>query len=115
MSIVSFVKPNVAAAVGLFLLVVPGYFIGASVLRQDAPGLLLLGNPIVLLGALLIAFGLNCLSVLSITLRRDTPPVVTVSLSLRLWNWAVIGTALILLGALLGYEFVENFQVRPVS
>jgi len=28
---------------------------------------------------------------------------------------AVIGSALVLLGVLLGYEFVETFQVRPLS
>jgi hypothetical protein len=33
------------------LLFIPVYFIGASALRQDAPGLNLLGSPIILLGA----------------------------------------------------------------
>ena len=115
MSIVSSFKPGVSAGVGLIFLAVPSYFIGASVLRQNAPGLSFLGSPIILLGALLIAFTLNALSILSVNLRSDTPSVLSFSLSLRFWNLAVIGTALVFLGVLFGYAFVENFQPRPVG
>ncbi|MFY9561539.1 MAG: hypothetical protein WAQ52_15000 [Terriglobales bacterium] len=116
MSIVSSLKPSVSAAVGAILLAVPSYFIGASALRQNAWGLSFLGSPIVLLGALFIAFALNALSILSVTLRRDTAPsVLSVSLSLRFSNLAVVGIALGLLGTLLGYAFFENFQPRPVG
>ncbi len=116
MSIVSSLKPNVSAAVGVTLLAVPSYFIGASALRQNAPGLSFLGSPIILLGALFIAFTLNALSILSVKVRSDTTPsVLNVSLSLRLSNLAVVGIALLLLGTLLGYAFVENFQPRPVG
>ena len=116
MNIVSSLKPNVSAAVGAVLLTVPSYFIGASALRQNAPGLSFLGIPVVLLGTLLIAFALNALSILSITLQSDTaPPVLSVSLSLRLSNLVVVGIALLLLGTLLGYAFLENFQARPVG
>jgi hypothetical protein len=112
----SSLKPNVSAAVGAVLLAVPSYFIGASALRQDAPGLSFLGIPVVLLGTLLIAFALNALSILSITLRSDTvPPQVGVTLSLRFSNLVVAGIALALLGTLLGYAFLENFQPRPVG
>jgi hypothetical protein len=113
-NIVSSFKPNVSAAVGAILLAVPSYFIGASVLRQNAPGLSFLGSPIILLGALFVAFVLNVLSILSVSLR-SAPPVLSVSLSLRLSNLAVVGIALLLLGTLLGYAFLENFQPRPVG
>jgi hypothetical protein len=112
MSIASSIKPAVAARLGLTLLVVPVYFISASALRQDAPGLSLLGSPIILLGSLLVAFALNALSVLSVNFHSDAPPVLNVSLSLRFWNLTVIVTGLLLLGVLLGYAFVENFQAR---
>jgi len=116
MNIVSSLKPNASAAVGATLLALPSYFIVASALRQSAPGLSFLGSPVVLLGSLLIAFALNAFSILSITLRSDTaPPVVSVSLSLRLSNLVVVAVALALLGTLLGYAFLENFQPRPVS
>ena len=59
MRIVSSIKPAVAARLGLTLLIVPIYFISASALRQNAPGLSLLGSPMILLGALLVAFTLN--------------------------------------------------------
>jgi len=113
-NIVSSFKPNVSAAVGAILLAVPSYFIGASALRQNAPGLSFLGSPIILLGALFVAFVLNVLSILSVSLR-SAPPVLSVSLSLRLSNLAVVGIALLLLGTLLGYAFLENFQPRPVG
>ena len=112
MKIVSSIKPGVAAQLGLTLLIAPIYFISASALRQDAPGLSLLGSPVVLLGSLLVAFTLNALPILSISVRSDAPPVLSVSLSLRFWNLTVIVTGLLLLGVLLGYAFVENF--RPV-
>ena len=112
MRIVSLIKPSVAARLGVILLIVPIYFITASALRQDAPRLSLLGSPMILLGALLVAFALNALSILSVNLRSDVPPVLSVSLSLRFWNLTVIVTGLLLLGVLLGYVFVENF--RPV-
>src|SRR3979490_501366 len=62
MNIVSSLKPNASAAVGATLLALPSYFIVASALRQNAPGLSFLGSPVVLLGSLLIAFALNALS-----------------------------------------------------
>ena len=107
------IKPAVAARLGLALLIVPIYFISASALRQNAPGLSLLGSPIFLLSALLVAFALNALSILSLNLSSDVPPVLSVSLSLRFWNLTVMVTGLLLLGVLLGYAFVENFQARP--
>jgi len=112
MRIASSIKPAVAARLGLALLVVPIYFISASALRQDAPGLSLLGSPIILLGSLVVAFALNASSILSVNFHSDAPPVLNVSLSLRLWNLTVIVTGLLLLGVLLGYAFVENFQAR---
>jgi len=115
MRIVSSIKPAIAAQLGLTLLIVPIYFITASALRQDAPGLSLLGSPMILLGSLLVAFALNASSILSVSLRSDAPYVLNVSLSLRFWNLTVIVTGLLLLGVLLGYAFVENFQARPVS
>ncbi len=109
------IKPVTAARLGMALLFIPVYFIGASALRQDAPGLNLLGSPIILLGALLVAFILNALSILSIGFHSDTPSVLSISLSLRFWNLTVVVIGLLLLGALLGYAFIENFQARPGS
>jgi len=77
MSIVSSLKPDVSAGVGVILLAVPSYFIGASVLRQNAPGLSFLGSPIILLGALFVAFTLNTLRLATlrtyVTSRKSRP------------------------------------------
>src|SRR5271169_4771941 len=81
MRTVSPIKPAVAAQLGLTLLIIPIYFIGASALRQYAPGLSLLGSPVILLGALLVA---------SIGFHSDAPPVLIISLSLRFWNLTVL-------------------------
>ncbi len=115
MIVVSSFKPGVSAGVGFVLLSIPSYFIGASLLRIDAPGLRYLANPIILLGGLFIAVTLNVLSILSVRFRKDTPSMFDVSLSLRFWNIAVISMALIFLGVLLSYAFVENFQQRSVG
>lgn len=115
MSIIPSLQPNFSARVGLMLLVLPGYFIGASVLRQNAPGLSFVGSPFILLGALLVACALNAMSILSVNLRSDAPRVLNVSLSLRFWNLAVMATGLLLLAVVLGYAFVENFQARPAA
>jgi hydrogenase-4 membrane subunit HyfE len=115
MRILSTIKPGVAARLGMALLILPIYFISASALRLNAPGLSSLANPIILLGVLLVAFALNALSILSVNLRSDTPSVLSVSLSLRFWNLIVIATDLLLLCVMLGYAFVENFQVRAGS
>jgi hypothetical protein len=68
MRTVSSIKHAFAARLGLTLLIIPIHFIGASALRQNAPGLSLLGSPMILLGALIVAFALNALSILSVGL-----------------------------------------------
>jgi hypothetical protein len=113
MTTLSWLKPNQSAAAGAILLLVPCSFIGASLLKRGVPGLVLLASPIILLGTLLAAVALNGLSITSINLKTDAPSVVTVSVALRLWNLAVICVAGVLLAALLGYAFIENFQLRP--
>jgi hypothetical protein len=79
MRIVSSIKPTVAARLGLTLLIVPIYFISASALGQNAPGLSLLGSPMILLGALLVAFTLNALPILSRKPSQRRPPVLSVN------------------------------------
>ena len=111
-----FAKPNTAARVGFVLLAVPTYFVAASLLRRQAPGLSFFGSPIILLGTLFFAFVLNSLAIVSVELRTgDVASVLNVGLSLRIWNLVVIGLALLLLGALLSYAFIENFQPRFVG
>jgi len=106
---------DVSAVLGGFLLVVPIYFLTISVLRYDAPGLKFFGSPILILGTLAIAFAVNARSVLSVKLVPEKPPVLNIALSLRIWNVAEIILSLLLLGALLTYGFVENFEPRPIK
>jgi len=105
---------DVSAVVGVLLLVVPTYFVAMSVLRYDAPGLHFFDSPILILGTLAIAFAVNARSILSVKLEPEKPPVLKIVLSLRIWNLAEILLALLLLGALFAYAFVENFEPRLV-
>jgi hypothetical protein len=103
---------DVSAALGFVLLLLPTYFVGMSAIRYDAPGLRFFGSPMLLLAALAIAVGLNAMCILSVKLEPAEPPVLRIALSFRVWNLAEIVFALLLLGALSTYLFVENFAPR---
>ena len=105
---------DVSAVVGVLLLVVPTYFVAMSALRYEAPGLRYFDSPILILGTLAFAFAVNARSILSVKLEPEKPPVLKIALSLRIWNLAEILLALLLLGALFAYAFVENFEPRLV-
>ena len=105
---------HVAAVVGVLLLMVPTYFVTTSALRYDAPGLQFFNSPVLILGTLATAFAINARSILSLKLEREKPPVLKIALSLRIWNLVEIMIALLLLGALLTYAFVENFEQRLI-
>jgi hypothetical protein len=105
---------DVSAVVGVLLLAVPIYFVAMSALRYDAPGLRFFASPILILGTLTIALAVNARSILSVKLEPEKPPVLKIALSLRIWNLAEIMLALLLLGALLTYAFVENFEPRLI-
>jgi len=102
---------DASAVVGVLLLVVPTYFVAMSALRY-APGLQMFNSPILILETLAIAFAINARSILSVKVEPEKPPVLKIALSLRIWNLAEIMLALLLLGALLAYAFVENFKPR---
>ena len=101
-----------SAVAGVPLLMVPTYFVTMSALRYNAPGLEFFNSPMLILGTLAIAFALNARAILSLKLEREKPPVLKISLSLRIWNLVEIMIALLLLSALLAYAFVENFEPR---
>ena len=105
---------EVSAVVGVLLLVVPTYFVTMSALRYDAPGLKFFGSPILILGTLAITFAINARSIASVKVEPEKPPVLKIALSLRIWNLAEITLALLLLGVLFTYAFVENFEPRLI-
>ena len=120
----------VAAGIGLALLLIPLYFVSASVLNQlgikwlFVPIEYLLSrpthatvfhvvSPIVLLGTLTASILLNLIVLVS-TSSEPSPSgaVRIVELRLRFWNLVTVAISLMLIGLLLGYAFVENFVVR---
>jgi hypothetical protein len=106
---------NVSAVVGVVLLIVPIYFVTMSALRYNAPGLQFFNSPILILGTLAAAFAVNARSIISLKLEPQKPPTLQIAVSLRIWNLVQIMLVLLLLGALLTYAFVENFEPRLIS
>jgi hypothetical protein len=119
-----------AAGIGFILLLVPFYFVCASLLNQwgipwfftpiehwlSRPGQAAAFNlisPIVLLGTLVSSVLLNLATLVSVGREEEAGEVVrVVKLRVRSWNLVAIGLGLGLTGLLLGYAFVENFGPR---
>jgi len=119
-----------AAGIGFILLLVPFYFVSASLLNQwgipwffapiehwlSRPGQAAAFNiisPVVLLGTLLCTLLLNLATLVSVGREEEAGRTVrVVKLRVRPWNLAAIGLGLLLTGVLLGYAFVENFGTR---
>lgn len=119
-----------AAGIGFTLLLVPLYFVCASLLNQwgitwfftpiehwlSQPGQAAAFNiisPIVVLGTLVSSFLLNLATLVSVGREEEAGGTVqVVKLRVRPWNLAAIGLSLMLTGLLLGYAFVENFGTR---
>jgi hypothetical protein len=71
-------------------------------------------SPVVFLGGLVLALGLNMYAVLRFNVSRENGTIVsTVRVEAKFWNMAVALLSLTLLGMLVGYFFLENFTYRP--
>jgi hypothetical protein len=121
-----------AAGIGFILLLVPFYFVCASLLNQwgitwfftpiehrlSRPAQAAAFNiisPIVLLGTLVSSVLLNLATLVSVGQEEEGGGTVkVVKMRVRSWNLAAIGLSLLLTVLLLGHAFVENFgtQVR---
>jgi hypothetical protein len=120
------------AWVGLALLSAPLFFVAASLLKYELGiGFLFdpleallseperqhvfnLVSPVVFLGALCSALALNAYAVVRLTVGREDGAIVgSVRLEVKFWNIAVVLMSLLLLAALMGYFFAENFLYRP--
>jgi hypothetical protein len=123
--------PDAAAAgIGFALLLVPLYFVSASLLNQvgftwlftpieqllshtGPMAIFNLLSPIVLLGTLIASLLLNLTVLISISRRLGpTGSERVLEVRVRLWNLAAAATSLLLIGVLLGYAFLENFGTR---
>jgi hypothetical protein len=117
---------------GLVLLSAPLFFVVASLLKYELgigflfdplesllsePGrryVFNLVSPPAFLGGLGLAVVANLYAALRLDIRREDGAVVnTVRLEIKVANIAVILVSLLLLAALLGYAFLENFVYRP--
>ena len=119
-----------AAGISCILLLVPFYFVCASLLNQwgitwfftpiehwlSRPAQAAAFNiisPIVLLGTLVSTVLLNLTTLVSVDQEGEgSSTVKVVKLRVRSWNLAAIGLSLLLTGLLVGYAFVENFGTQ---
>jgi hypothetical protein len=119
-----------AAGIGFILLLVPFYFVSASLLNQwgitwffapiehwlSRPGQAAAFNiisPVILLGTLLCTVLLNLATLVSVDREEEAGGTVrVVKVRVRSWNLAAIVLGLLLTGILLGYAFVENFGTQ---
>jgi hypothetical protein len=71
-------------------------------------------SPVVFLGELGLALALNIYAVTRFDVSsQDGTIVSTVRFTPKLWNIAVATVSILLLVALVGYAFLENFAYRP--
>jgi hypothetical protein len=120
-----------AAAIGLILLLIPGYFIAASLLNKvgvtfffapidhwlsHPPEARIFNviSPVVLLGTLLLVFVLNAATLLRIGKEQEPGggAVNVIQLKLKFWNLAAMVLSFGFTGVLLVYAFLENFVPR---
>ena len=119
------------AEIGFVLLVVPLFFVVSQVLKYELgigfladpleafladPGrakIFDLLSPILFLGGLGLALGLNTYAVLRLDVDREDGTIVsTLRLEIKLLNIAVVAMSVLLLVTLVGYALLENFAYR---
>jgi hypothetical protein len=120
-----------AAAIGFILLLIPGYFIAASLLNEVGVAFFFapiehwlshpaearifnIISPVVLLGTLLLAFVLNAVPLLHLGKQQEPGEGAAnvIQLKLRFWNLAAMVVSCMFTGILLVYAFLENFVLR---
>jgi len=116
-------RPRLAGAIGAALLLPALLFIVANVLKHELgfpvlydslDGLIArLDSPVILLGGLFGALGLNALALAGVAWRQEGDAwSATITLRPRAFNLAVAGAALTLLGTIFLYVLAENCGPR---
>jgi len=122
-----FLKPNTKLAIGGLVLDLPALFIVSMGMLQMMLGMpdlseslmkgiitpdSLILHPVVVLGGLILAIGLNSLPIFRIRLEPHNGSLLTIiRTELKFANLAVLGLSLFLLCSILLYAFGENFQI----
>ena len=120
-----FERSNRLAVIG-FLFDLPAFIIVSIGLLQNLSGIedigervgltpqSLITHPILVVGGMLLAIGLNVIPIFRIRIEPQQGTLVTtISTELKFFNLAVLGLSLFLFCSILGYAFVENFRVVP--
>jgi fatty acid desaturase len=83
-------------------------------LFQKYAALKLIIHPLVLLGGLGVAVVLNLLPASQLRWSRESQSLsATITLKNNLLHWALVGISLMLLGIILVYSVIENFNIIP--
>jgi hypothetical protein len=99
-------------AIGLFLLLPAASLIISSLVGFNVPSAIV--NPVLVMGGLTVALGLNLAAVLRVNAEREGSHLtaLTIRIGAKPLNLAVVGICALLLLTLVGYAFVENFRPR---
>src|SRR5687768_5698108 len=105
-------RMNPFALAGLVLILPSSALVCFGLLDLTLPGILL--HPILVVGGLLTAFGLNLFSIAQVATDRgpDGVAAVTLRIGLKPANLAVCLLSSLLMAFIAAYLFVENFQPR---
>jgi hypothetical protein len=100
------------SAIGLVLLLPATSLVISSVVGFNVPPALI--NPVLVMGGLTVALGLNLAAVLKVNAEREGSHLaaLTIRIGAKPLNLAIVGICALLLLTLLGYAFVENFRPR---
>lgn len=100
-------------AVGLVLMLPAVILVSSGLFGFDAPGALI--HPVVVIGGLFGALLLNAAAALRFRTEHEvggTTFAITILKEGKGINWGAVAMALLLLTAIFGYLFVENFRPR---
>jgi hypothetical protein len=99
--------------IGLFLLAPALVLASSGVLALEPPAALI--HPVVVMGGLVLAFGLNAMSVFQVRFGRSEGALVAqISMRVRgkVLNLMAFGLCCLLFATITAYVFVENFRPR---
>jgi xanthine/uracil permease len=102
------VRPNRLALVS-GILIFPALLLCLSGLLQLSASNVLI-HPVLVLGGLMLAIGLNMMPVLKAQIDKGNV-VSVVRIKGRLLNLSLLGLSLLLLATIMAYGFIENFRV----
>jgi len=101
------ILPALALCTSGFIQIISGY-------EGFSNSLKIVDHPAIILGGLMLAFGLNVLAIFQIKLQPEDGSLIgKIQMRGKWFNVAVTAASIVLTAVILLYAFVENFEVVP--